>query len=89
MLELSDDGIRAINAIARTSSRLAAGEISQKGLQATFNLYGKTAFNAVESTIPGTIRHVMIKNLFTGAFLFIGNFFALNMLDKLYRFLGR
>lgn len=31
-------------------------------MQATLNLYSKTAFNAVQAAIPRTIRHLMIKS---------------------------
>lgn len=39
------------------------GEISERGMQATLNLYSKTAFNAVQAAIPGTIRNLMIKSI--------------------------
>lgn len=57
------DGIRAIGAITNAANRKAAGLISAKGLQATINLYGKTAFTVVQSAIPGTMR----KLFFTSA----------------------
>ena len=38
------------------ADRRFAGQISQKGLQGTFNLYGKVAYNAVLDATPGTIK---------------------------------
>ena len=62
MVGLSDDGSRAIGAITNAANRRFFGEISERGMQATLNLYSKTAFNAVQAAIPGTIRHLMIKS---------------------------
>ncbi len=62
MIGLSDDGVRAIGAITNAANRKAAGIISAKGLQATFNLYGKTAFNAVQAAIPGTMRRLFLSS---------------------------
>lgn len=62
MIGLSDDGVRAIGAITNAANRKAAGIISAKGLQATFNLYGKTAFNAVQAAIPGTMRKLFLDS---------------------------
>ena len=59
---MSDDGIRAVNAIANAANRKAAGTISAKGLQATINLYGKTTFNAVQAAIPGTMRKLFLDS---------------------------
>ena len=62
MIGLSDDGVRAIGAITNAANRKAAGIISAKGLQATLNLYGKTAFNAVQAAIPGTMRRLFLSS---------------------------
>ena len=62
LIGLSDDGVRAIGAITNAANRKAAGIISAKGLQATLNLYGKTAFNAVQAAIPGTMRRLFLSS---------------------------
>lgn len=62
MIGLSDDGVRAIGAITNAANRKASGIISAKGLQATLNLYGKTAFNAVQAAIPGTMRRLFLSS---------------------------
>jgi hypothetical protein len=33
-----------------------------KGLQATLNLYSKTAFNAIRAAIPGTMRRLFLSS---------------------------
>lgn len=62
MIGLSDDGMRAVGAITNAANRKAAGTISAKGLQATLNLYGKTAFNAVQAAVPGTMRKLFLES---------------------------
>ena len=61
MVGLSDDGARAISAITNAANRKIAGQISQKGFQGVVNLYGKTAFNAVQAAIPGTMRMLFMQ----------------------------
>ncbi len=88
MVGLSDDGVRAINAITNAANRRVLGEISEKGMQATLNLYGRTAFNAVQAAIPGTIRHLMIKGIAPGIYLPLINAGLSIGLDYLYQWLG-
>lgn len=68
MIGLSDEGARAISAITNAANRRFWGEISEKGMQATLNLYGRTAFNAVQAAIPGTIEYLMIKSIVPSVF---------------------
>ena len=53
---LSDDGLRAVRAIATAMNKRMAGQISKRGFQGVINLYGKTAFSAIDAAIPGTSR---------------------------------
>ena len=62
LIGLSDDGFRAAKAIATAMNRKMAGQISKRGFQGVINLYGKTAFSAIDAAIPGTS-----KMLFMGA----------------------
>lgn len=47
--------------IANAANRRAAGEITGKGMQATLNLYGRTAFNAVQTATPATMRMLFME----------------------------
>ena len=38
-----------------------ANQISQKGMQGVLNLYGKTAFNAVQAATPGTMKMLFMQ----------------------------
>lgn len=58
---LSDDGLRAVRAISTAMNRKMAGQISQKGFQGVINLYGKTAFSAINAAIPGTSRTLFME----------------------------
>ena len=51
---LSDDGFRAAKAIATAMNRRMAGQISKRGFQGVINLYGKTAFSAIDDAITIT-----------------------------------
>ena len=51
---LSDDGLRAAKAIATALNRRMAGQISKRGFQGVINLYGKTAFSAIDTAITIT-----------------------------------
>ena len=51
---LSDDGFRAAKAIATAMNRRMAGQISKRGFQGVLNLYGKTAFSAIDTAITIT-----------------------------------
>ena len=51
---LSDDGLRAARAIATAMNRRMSGQISQRGFQGVLNLYGKTAFSAIDEAITIT-----------------------------------
>ena len=61
MVGLSDDGARAISAISNAANRRMANQISQKGMQGVLNLYGKTAFNAVQAATPGTMKMLFMQ----------------------------
>lgn len=54
MTGLSDDGLRAARAIATAMNRRMAGQISKRGFQGVINLYGKTAFSAIDTAITIT-----------------------------------
>ena len=88
MIGLSDDGARAIGAITTAANRRFFGEISEKGMQATLNLYSRTAFNAVQAAIPGTIRHLMIKSIAPGIILPIANLITSIGIGYVYKRLG-
>lgn len=88
MVGLSDDGARAIGAITTAANRRFFGEISEKGMQGTLNLYGKTAFNAVQAPIPGTIRHLMIESIAPGIILPIANLITSIGIGHVYERLG-
>lgn len=61
-MNLAGSGQTAVRAITHAINNRAAGLISQKGLQATLNLYGKTAFIAVQSAVSPTIKRIMIES---------------------------
>ena len=73
MVGLSDEGARAISAITKAANRHFLGEISERGMQATLNLYGTIALNAMQAARPVTIRHLMIKSIVPGIILPIAN----------------
>ena len=54
-LNASDVGGKGIRALTTAANRMASGEISRRGFMATFNLYGKNVFNAIQSATPGII----------------------------------
>lgn len=56
LIGLSDDGLRAAKAIATAMNKRMAGQISKRGFQGVINLYGKTAFSAIDAAIPVTSR---------------------------------
>lgn len=60
-MKLTGSGKTAVSAITNAANSRASGLISQKGMQATLNLYGKTAFNAVQGAASQTIRNLMIE----------------------------
>ena len=88
MIGLSDEGARAISAITNAANRRFWGEISEKGMQATLNLYGRTAFNAVQAAIPGTIEYLMIKSIVPSVFLSIANAAVSYLFEHVYDRLG-
>ena len=56
LIGLSDDGFRAARAISTAMNRRMAGQISKRGFQGVLNLYGKTAFSAIDAAISETSR---------------------------------
>ena len=54
LIGLSDDGLRAAKAIVTAMNRRMAGQISKRGFQGVLNLYGKTAFSAIDDAITIT-----------------------------------
>ena len=76
-MELTGSGQTAISAITNAANNRVAGLISTKGMQATLNLYGKIAYNAVQNAVAPTIQKIMIDSglkimLWTTASSFIG-----------------
>ena len=88
MVALSDDGARAVNAITNAAHKYILGEISEKGMQGTLNLYLNTASNAVQKAIPQTVRHLMIKGIAPGMYLPVINTSISILLNYLYEWLG-
>ena len=58
---LSDDGFRAAKAIATAMNRRMAGQISKRGFQGVINLYGKTAFSAIDDAITITSEKLFME----------------------------
>ena len=61
-MKLTVSGKTAVSAITSAANSRAAGLISTKGMQATLNLYGKIAFNAVQSAVAPTMQKIMIES---------------------------
>ena len=61
MTGLSDDGLRAAKAIATAMNRRMAGQISKRGFQGVLNLYGKTAFSAINDAITITSEKLFME----------------------------
>ena len=57
-------------------------------MQATLNLYGRTAFNAIQAAIPGTIEYLMIKSIVPSVFLSIANAAVSYLFEHVYDRLG-
>ena len=59
-MKLTGSGASAVKAITTATNRYFAGEISMRGLQATTNLWGNAALNAVQNAIAPAIARGMI-----------------------------
>jgi len=88
MVGLTDDGVRAIKAITNAANKYVAGNISKKGMQATFNLYSGVASRAIQNAIPTTIRSLMIKGTMFGSYYSILNSAFSNLFGKIFKKLG-